>query len=79
MFIHDAIAATDAKAPFVTRKAWHHKYPADYRKASGTHPRVILSDAPGGCRILHPLDGSAAPWVPSKADLVADDWEACWG
>ena len=75
MLIHEAIRATTDEKPFITRKSWFHKFLVDDRKGGGRTTRVIPSDSPGGCPVVTPMAGYTGSWKPSKADLIADDWE----
>lgn len=75
MLIHEAIKATTDEKPFVTRTAWFHRFLIDDCKGTGRTTRVIPTDSPGKCLVVTPLEGCTGSWTPSKADLLADDWE----
>lgn len=75
MHIHEAIEATTEEKPFVTRKAWFHKFYIKDCKGTGRTTRVIPTDGPSRCLVVSPLEGCIGSWAPSKTDLLADDWE----
>ena len=73
MYIHEAVQAAlskEGRAPFIKRKSW------PYNRMAQNGYKVRPTNAPGGC-VVYSLDFPAERWIPSAADLVADDWETC--
>ena len=72
MHIHEAIAATTAQKPYVTRRAGG--YITDHPCSAPV--KLLVSDSPNGCIIRSEEDKPRCGWRPTAGDLVADDWES---
>ena len=73
MYIHEAIAETRRERSsgiFIRRTGW------PYNKMHRTGYMIRPTNAPGGC-VAYSFDLPAEKWVPTAADLMADDWEVC--
>lgn len=70
MFISEAIQATTAQCPYITRKAWDRIT----SKACDAAVKIQPTDSPDRC-ILISVSLRDSIWQPCAADLIADDWE----
>lgn len=71
MLIHEAIKATDAARPCITRKSW-----ARLSKEPSGGIKVQPTNSPDGCIIESDVDKkNRRSWKPTAEDLTADDWE----
>lgn len=71
MTISEAIKARDRKHPYIRRKSW--EYPIN---KIDSPLRILPTDSPDGCIVLSPLsEARCNGWMPTAADLGADDWE----
>lgn len=75
MHIHEAIANTNSKTPFITRTAWllvDENIPA---------VRLLPTNTPHCCLIVSDYSSNSPTrgWQPRAEDLVADDWFVCGG
>lgn len=78
MYLREAIKATSLEKakPYITRKSWQYVYSDSHlrERRFGLCPaKVMLTNTPDGC-YFDSIFGSK-PWVPTLADLLADDWE----
>lgn len=71
VYIHEAIQATTAKLPCVTRRRWDR-----LSKEPMGGIKIQPTNSPDGCIIESDVNkGIRRIWQPTTADLVADDWE----
>ena len=71
MYIHEAILSRSLQKPYIRRRSWERISPNP-----GIAIKLLPTTSPDGCIIESDLDGDLRrTWMPTAADLVADDWE----
>lgn len=68
MYIHEAIAATTADQPFITRENWKEKW-------HGLHARLLPTNTSDGMAYFS--ETQKAPrrgWQATAEELLASDW-----
>lgn len=75
MYIHEAIAATTRKEPFIARECWGYAHPVPAGHWPNGHTvKLSPTNSPDFCVVISQIGGASRGWVPTAADLVADDW-----
>ena len=75
MTLLNALQARTARYPYLARRAWLATITRGPYESCFVQP----TDTPDGCLLISNQTGRIAPWNPSEADLLADDWEVCTG
>ncbi len=70
--IHEAIAATTPREPYITRKSWGYTFGSGAPR--GTAVKLLPTDSPDLCIVLSGQCDTRRGWSPSREDLIADDW-----
>ena len=75
MYVHEAIASTTHKNPFITRLAW------DMAGLDRPIVKILPTNTPDCCLIVSDFSthGPCRGWEPAAKDLIADDWYVCSG